>query len=139
MFNARQLLYLPVLASDIDAVADPVRHDLLTGQFSGTLTFNNLFTSYNGKGTGASPHMFAHYVLKPEQVPLEGSVWGTPKSSGLFSTIFQSRIRRALDYAVRPFELRPEHGNGKTAGEKVVTPGWRWETNRACSPSSTER
>ena len=119
MFNARQLLCLSILASRIKAVADPVRRDLLTCLFSGTLEFNNLFASYKGEGTGAVRHMFAHHILKPERVPLEANVWGTPKSSGSFSTIFEGRIRRALDYANRPFELRPRKKNGKNAGEKV--------------------
>ena len=50
--------------------------------------------------------MFAHHVLKPERTPLEANVWGTPKSSGSFMTMFKGRIRRALDYADDPFELR---------------------------------
>ncbi len=119
MFNARQLLCLSILASRIRAVADPVRRDLLTCLFSGTLEFNNLFASYKGEGTGAVRHMFAHHILKPERAPLEANVWGTPKSSGSFSTIFKGRIRRALDYAERPFELRPSRRNGRSAGEKV--------------------
>ncbi len=119
MFNARQLLCLSILASRIGAIADPARRDLLTCLFSGTLEFNNLFASYKGEGTGAVRHMFSHHILKPERVPLEANVWGTRKSSGSFSTIFEGRIRRALDYADRPFELRPGSRNGRSTGEKV--------------------
>ena len=48
-----------------------------------------------GEGAGAVRHMFAHHILKPERVPLEANLWGTPKSSGAFSTLFEDRIRRA--------------------------------------------
>jgi hypothetical protein len=76
-----------------------------------------MFASYKGEGTGAVRHMFAHHILKPERVPLEANLWGTPKSSGSFSTMFEGRIRRALDYADDPFELRVSSKGGKT--EKV--------------------
>ena len=116
MFNARQLLCLSILADRIRDISDPVLRDLFTCLFSGTLEFNNMFASYKGEGTGAVRHMFAHHILKPERVPLEANLWGTPKSSGSFSTMFEGRIRRALDYADNPFELRVNKG-GKT--EKV--------------------
>lgn len=116
MFNARQLLCLSILADRIRDISDPVLRDLFTCLFSGTLEFNNMFASYKGEGTGAVRHMFAHHILKPERVPLEANLWGTPKSSGSFSTMFEGRIRRALDYADNPFELRVNKG-GET--EKV--------------------
>lgn len=119
MFNARQLLCLSILAERIRGIADPILRNLFTCLFSGTLEFNNLFTSYKGEGTGAVRHMFAHHILKPERVPLEANVWGTPKSSGSFSTMFEGRIRRALDYADDPFELRAVTRHGKKVGDKV--------------------
>lgn len=119
MFSARQLLCLSVLADRIRIIDDPLLRDLFTCLFSGTLEFNNLFTSYKGEGTGAVRHMFAHHILKPERVPLEANVWGTPKSSGSFSTMFEGRIRRALDYADNPFELRVTKRESKKVGEKV--------------------
>jgi adenine-specific DNA methylase len=112
MFNARQLLCLSILADRIRDIPDPVQRDLFTCLFSGALEFNNMFASYKGEGTGAVRHMFAHHILKPERVPLEANLWGTPKSSGSFSTMFEGRIRRALDYADNPFELRPSSGKG---------------------------
>lgn len=118
MFNARQLLCLSILADRIREISEPVLRDLFTCLFSGALEFNNMFASYKGEGTGAVRHMFAHHILKPERVPLEANLWGTPKSSGSFSTMFEGRIRRALDYADDPFELRlPSGKGGKT--EKV--------------------
>ena len=112
MFNARQLLCLSILADRIRDIHDPVLRDLFTCLFSGALEFNNMFASYKGEGTGAVRHMFAHHILKPERVPLEANLWGTPMSSGSFSTMFEGRIRRALDYARNPFELRPSSGKG---------------------------
>jgi len=119
MFNARQLLCLSILAERIGAIPDPALRDLFVCLFSGALEFNNLFTSYKGEGTGAVRHMFAHHILKPERVPLEANLWGTPKSSGSFMTLFEGRIRRALDYADNPFELRLRHTSAKKKTEKV--------------------
>lgn len=118
MFNARQLLCLSILADRIRAIPNPVLRELFTCLFSGALEFNNMFASYKGEGTGAVRHMFAHHILKPERVPLEANLWGTEKSSGSFSTMFEGRIRRALDYADDPFELRVSKGS-KT--EKVFS------------------
>lgn len=119
MFNARQLLCLSILADRIRDIPNPVMRELFTCLFSGALEFNNLFASYKGEGTGAVRHMFAHHVLKPERVPLEANVWGTPKSSGSFMTMFEGRIRRALDYADDPFELRLQGSRGRKRTEKV--------------------
>lgn len=119
MFNARQLVCLSILANRIREVPDPVQRELFTCLFSGALEFNNMFASYKGEGTGAVRHMFAHHILKPERVPLEANLWGTPKSSGSFSTMFQGRIRRALDYADNPFELRIAPGQKGGTTQKV--------------------
>ena len=119
MFSDRQLLCLSLLAERIREVRDPVLRELFTCLFSGALEFNNLFTSFKGEGTGAVRHMFAHHILKPERVPLEANLWGTHKSSGSFMTMFEGRIRRALDYAEDPFELRLTGGQGNKVTEKV--------------------
>jgi adenine-specific DNA methylase len=119
MFNARQLLALSLLADRIRAIEDRDLRYLFTCLFSGTLEFNNMFASYKGEGTGAVRHMFAHHILKPERTPLEANPWGTPKSSGAFSTLFRSRLLRALDYRDHPFEVRPARVNGKVTGRKV--------------------
>ena len=119
MFNARQLLCLSILADRIREIPYPVLRELFTCLFSGALEFNNMFASYKGEGTGAVRHMFAHHILKPERVPLEANLWGTEKSSGSFSTMFEGRIRRALDYADDPFELRLDPAQGKKSAAKV--------------------
>ena len=105
MFNARQLICISALANRIKAIDDARLRDAFTCLLSGTLEFNNMFASYKGEGTGAVRHMFNHHILKPERTPLEANVWGTPKSSGAFSTLFRSRLLRAAQYARQPFEL----------------------------------
>ncbi|MFO3797195.1 MAG: DNA methyltransferase, partial [Anaerolineales bacterium] len=114
-FNERQLVALSILGNRIREINNPEIRDLFLCLFSGVLEFNNMFTSYKGEGTGAVRHMFSHHILKPERTPLEANLWGTPKSSGSFSTLFASRILRALDYAENPFELflEGDANNGK--------------------------
>ena len=107
-FNARQLLCLGLLLRHILEIDDKRVQEQMLCLFSSTLEFNNLFCSYKGEGTGAVRHMFSHHILKPERVPLENSVWGTDKSSGTFSTLFESRLMRAKRYLREPFELQLE-------------------------------
>ncbi len=119
MFNDRQLLCLSLLAERIRTIPDERLRDLFSCLFSGTLEFNNMFASFKGEGTGAVRHMFSHHILKPERAPLEANLWGTPKSSGAFSTLFESRLLRALDYCENPFEIRLLYRNGKITTDKV--------------------
>ena len=104
-FNARQLLCLGLLLTAILEIEDEAIQEQLICLFSSTLEFNNLFCSYKGEGTGAVRHMFSNHILKPERAPLENSVWGTAKSSGTFSTLFESRLIRAKRYLDEPFEV----------------------------------
>lgn len=111
-FNDRQLLALGWLQEAIAKVDDVAAREALLTLFSGVLEFNNLFASYKGEGTGAVRHMFSHHILKPERLPIEANVWGTPKSSGSFSTLFGTRLLRALNYRTAPFEVTLS-GSGK--------------------------
>lgn len=104
-FNGRQLLCLGLLLTAILEIEDEAIQEQLLCLFSSTLEFNNLFCSYKGEGTGAVRHMFSNHILKPERAPLENSVWGTSKSSGTFSTLFESRLIRAKRYLDEPFEV----------------------------------
>lgn len=118
-FNARQLLCLGLLLREILRIDDQVVQEQLLCLFSSTLEFNNLFCSFKGEGTGAVRHMFANHILKPERTPLENSVWGTEKSSGTFSTLFESRLLRAKRYLDEPFEIAFEYDeNGNRAGSR---------------------
>src|SRR5262249_31601118 len=97
---------LSLIASAIrDLPGRTPEREALCALFSGTLEFNNLFTSFKGEGTGAVRHMFSHHILKPERTPLEAHPWGTPQSSGAFSTLLKSRLYRAHEYKADPTDL----------------------------------
>lgn len=115
-FNARQLLCLGLLLREILRIDDQAVQEQMLCLFSSTLEFNNMFCSFKGEGTGAVRHMFSNHILKPERTPLENSVWGTEKSSGTFSTLFESRLLRAKRYLDEPFEIAFEHD---LAGKRV--------------------
>ena len=119
MFNARQLLALATLATSIRDLPSGNARDALSLLFSGALEFNNMFVSYKGEGTGAVRHLFAHHILKPERMPIEANLWGTPKSSGAFSTLYRSRLLRALNYRENPFEVAVEYGRHRPSGKKI--------------------
>ena len=73
--------------------------------FLGSSNHQHVRLLIRAKVLAPSAHMFYHHSLKPERTPLEANVWGTPKSSGAFSTLFHSRLLRAMEYAQQPFEL----------------------------------
>lgn len=104
-FNARQLYCLGLLGQSIKELEPSPEREALCALFSGTLEFNNMFCSFKGEGTGAVRHMFSHHILKPERTPLEAHPWGTPKSSGSFSTLFKSRLLRAHNYKTNPHDI----------------------------------
>jgi putative DNA methylase len=104
-FNSRQLLCLGLLLRSILEIQDKAVQEQMLCLFSSTLEFNNMFCSFKGEGTGAVRHMFSNHILKPERAPLENSVWGTDKSSGTFSTLFESRLVQAKRYLYEPFEV----------------------------------
>ena len=104
-FNDRQLYCLGLLGQAVRVLKPSAEREALCTLFSGTLEFNNMFCSFKGEGTGAVRHMFSHHILKPERTPLEAHPWGTPKSSGAFSTLFRSRILRAHNYKDDPHDF----------------------------------
>ena len=106
MFSPKQLLCINILAEEIKKISDSDLKRLFACLLSGVLEFNNMFCSFKGEGTGAVRHMFAHHILKPELMPLEANIWGTPKSSGSFTTLYNSRVRRAIAYKSNPFEIK---------------------------------
>lgn len=122
-FLDRQLLALGWLRAAIMKSDHVPTRDLMLTLFSGLLEFNNLFTSYKGEGTGAVRHMFSHHILKPERMPIEANVWGTPKSSGSFTGLFRNRLMRAIGYRSKPTEV-----NGSDTEKGLV-----------CSPEFTGR
>jgi putative DNA methylase len=121
LFNERQLLALSMLSQSIKELPESNSRDALAILFSGVLEFNNMFASYKGEGTGAVRHMFSHHILKPERMPIEANIWGTERSSGAFSTLYKSRLMKALDYRESPFELSVEHSGKQKRGKKIFS------------------
>ncbi len=120
MFNDRQLLCLNILSERIRNIEKDSLRALFACLLSGCLEFNSMFCSFKGEGTGAVRHTFSHHILKPERAPLEANLWGTPESSGSFSTLFERRILRALEYKDNPFELQlSDRVNGGRRSKKV--------------------
>jgi putative DNA methylase len=133
-FNDRQLYSLGLLAATIrDLSTGEAEREALVALFSGTLEFNNMFCSFKGEGTGAVRHMFSHYIFKPERTPLEAHPWGTPASSGSFSTLFQSRLLRAHSYKQAPTDHILRNGRVERASglslppEATVVDAWPTE------------
>ncbi|WP_245875390.1 DNA methyltransferase [Tabrizicola aquatica] len=135
-FNDRQLLCLGLLLKAIMRLEDRAIREQLLCLFSSTLEFNNLFCSFKGEGTGAVRHMFSNHILKPERTPLENSIWGSNRSSGTFTSLFESRLLRAKRYLLEPFELRLENdllgaraGTSKVIASAPISPAlsesWR--------------
>jgi adenine-specific DNA methylase len=124
-FNDRQLYCLGRLGDAVRALSPmSSEREALVALFSGTLEFNNIFCSYKGEGTGAVRHLFSHHVLRPERTPLEANPWGTPLSSGSFSTLFERRLRRAHDYKIDPHDLQMVGGSPKRVwGRSDPLPG----------------
>jgi putative DNA methylase len=119
MFNARQLYALGTLLQGILKEPDRNVRECLLLLFSGVLEWNNMFCSFKGEGTGAVRPLFSHHILKPERTPLEANPWGTERSSGAFSTLFERRLMMSKRYCENPFELRVVEENGKVTGKKV--------------------
>ncbi len=120
MFNGRQLLCLSILSEQVRSIEKDTLRDLFACLLSGCLEFNSMFCSFKGEGTGAVRHTFSHHILKPERTPLEANLWGTPESSGSFSTLFERRILRAIEYKDNPFELQlSDRVNGKRHSRRV--------------------
>lgn len=117
-FNPRQLYTLSTLLQGIldlppQVATDSVK-ELFVMLFSATLEFNNMFSSFKGRGTGAVRHMFSHHILAPEKVPLENNLWGTPDSSGAFSTLFYSKLRKGKEWCQYPSERLIDDEGGKS-------------------------
>ncbi|MEB3342624.1 DNA methyltransferase [Okeania sp.] len=119
-FNSRQLLCLGLLLRSILEIEDQAIQEQMLCLFSSTLEFNSLFCSFKGEGTGAVRHTFSNHILKPERTPLENSVWGTDKSSGTFSSLFESRLMRAKRYLDYPFEIKRNFTVKQKASQKPV-------------------
>lgn len=113
LFNDREKLCLALLLKSIMELDQDVRGQFIC-LFNSTLEFNNKFCSYKGEGTGAIRPVFSNHILKPEREPVENSVWGFAQSSGCFSSLYRTRLKKAKDYLNRPFEVEVDT-DGRTS------------------------
>lgn len=120
MFNERQLMAFGVLVEAISRIENFELRRLFAVLMSGTLEFNNMFCSFKGEGTGAVRPLFYNHILKNELMPLEANVWGLKGASGSFSTLFETRVLRMIEYKEKPFELKLQQ-NGSS--QKVFLEG----------------
>jgi putative DNA methylase len=107
LFNPRQLLALDSLLRSILTIEDEAVRDLMITLFSSSLEFNNLFCSYKGghaRRPGAVRHIFSHHAFVLPRQALENNLWGVNGSSGSFSALYFSRLRRSREYAQTPVE-----------------------------------
>ena len=107
LFTPRQLLALDRLLRAILVLKDEAIRDLMITLFSSSLEFNNLFCSYKGghaRRPGAVRHIFSHHAFVLPRQALENNLWGVNGSSGSFSALYHSRLRRSREYAQTPVE-----------------------------------
>jgi putative DNA methylase len=127
LFNPRQLLCLDMLLGAILALEDENVQECMLTLFSSVLEFNNMFCSYKGVSPvkpGAVRHIFSHHAFVVPREPLENNLWGVGSTSGTFSSLYRTRLRRAKEYCLAPVERVVRRG--KTIC-KVHIPGEKIE------------
>ena len=125
LFTPRQRLALGTLLAAVQDVSDDRCRRYLALALSAALEFNSLFCSYKGanpRAPGAVRHVFSHHAFVHPTEPLENNPLGTrPRQSGTLPTVYDYRLKRALDFQDRPVE-RVLDGDEV---EKHPTPGER--------------
>jgi putative DNA methylase len=131
-FNDRQLLALGWLHAAILNLPDDAVRAAFRTVFSGVLEFNNMFASYKGEGTGAIRHMFAHHILKPERVPIEGNVWGRRKA--------QARFPPCSNHGCcAPLNIMPRHSSWRLSGRTGAATAGAFSAAASHSPGASKR
>jgi putative DNA methylase len=126
LFNERQLLCLDMLLRAIIELKDENVREFMLTLFSSCLEFNNMFCSYKGTSRvkpGAVRHIFSHHAFVLPREPLENNLWGVNNSSGSFSSLYRSRLRRGKEYCLAPVERLVKDGRVvqkvRIKGEKI--------------------
>lgn len=122
LFNDRQLLALGTLLKHVRNVDDELARHYLTLTFSAALEFNTMFCSYKGadpSSPGAVRHVFSHHAYVHPREPLENNPLGTrPRQSGTFRTLYEYRLKSALDYQRTPVERVID--DGTVVGKRTI-------------------
>jgi putative DNA methylase len=106
LFSSRQLIYL-ARAIECLPFHEPATRLNLGLLLSTSLEFNSMLCSYKGKlprRSGAVRHTFAHHAYAFPYTALEVNPVYPEQASGTLLKLFDSRIRRARQWAQRPRE-----------------------------------
>ena len=112
LFSSRQLLYLHSAIkylSRLESIAK-VKIALL---LSTSVEFNSMLCGYKGAGKrrpGAIRHVFAHHAYSFPCTVLENNPLYRSRLSGTLHNLFQNRIVRGHQWALKPIERKVEHG-----------------------------
>jgi len=108
LFTPRQLLYISHAKRLLDAV--PFRHRLwLALLISTSLEFNSILCGYKGsdkRRPGAIRHVFSHHAYSFPYTALENNPVFSLKTSGTLRRLFDDRIKKAGEWAMRPTERK---------------------------------
>lgn len=111
LFSSRQLIYLKE-AIDILLESDPVLRLNLALLVSTSLEFNSMLCGYKGadkRRPGAVRHTFSHHAYSFPYTALENNPVFPSKASGSLQSLFNSRLRKARQWARRPIERKIEN------------------------------
>ncbi|QTA83979.1 SAM-dependent DNA methylase domain-containing protein [Desulfonema limicola] len=116
LFSSRQLIYLQN-AIDLLSDIDPLIKLNLALLVSTSLEFNCMLCGYKGGSRlrpGAVRHTFSHHAYSFPYTALENNMLFPGKTSGTLQSLFNARIRRGREWAVRPKERMPGKAKPKT-------------------------
>lgn len=108
LFTPRQLLYLDASQRFLRQVSDRDRL-WITLLVSTSLEFNSLLCGYKGRDIrrpGAIRHVFSHHAYSFPYTALENNPLFQKKTSGTLNRIFNDRVARAAEWALKPVETR---------------------------------
>jgi len=108
LFTPRQLLYLSISLEFLSQLSDEDRLWLAL-LISTSLEFNSLLCGYKGRDIrrpGAIRHVFSHHAYSFPYTALENNMVFSGNTSGTLNRLFNDRIVRAGEWAVRPIETR---------------------------------
>lgn len=131
LFSSRQLLYLKY-ASEFLSDLDPLIKLNLALLVSTSLEFNSMLCGYKGgsiRRPGAVRHTFSHHAYSFPYTALENNMLFPGNASGTLQNLFNSRLKKGREWAVRPRERMPGKVKNKTvfldgetdAGTEVAT------------------
>ena len=112
LFTSRQILYLESAASHLSSFSDQIRSNL--GLLISTSTeFNSILCGYKGGAPsrpGAIRHVFSHHAYSFPHTAVENNPIYPKKRSGTLLNLFNTRIKKARLWAVKPKERKVVDG-----------------------------